>query len=231
MLIFKFVVVGMLGYMIGSIPWGLLISKWLARIDIRNYGSGRTGGTNVLRTLGRKAFILVVLLDIGKGAAAVFFGYIIIGNDIITIGNSGLGAIFGQVIGGMAAVAGHIWPIYANFKGGRGVATFFGALIAMCPIAGLSGGAIFIVTALLSGYASLGSITGIIATYVILIPLTLLYGYPFEYLIFALLGSVIVTIVHKDNIKRLIRGNERRLNARVDLDNKTQAQTNKKDNA
>ncbi len=217
--------------MIGSIPWGLLISKWLAKIDIRHYGSGRTGGTNVLRALGRKAFLLVVLLDISKGALAVLFAYLIIGNDIITVGNAGLGALFGQAVGGLAAVIGHIWPLFANFKGGRGVATFFGALIAMCPVAGLSGGAIFIATALLSGYASLGSITGMAATCVILVPLTLLYGYPFEYLIFALAGTVLITIIHKDNIKRLIQGKERRLNTRVKLDGKTKVEQGKQNNA
>ena len=231
MLIFNFTVVVILGYMIGSIPWGLLISKWLAKVDIRNYGSGSTGGTNILRTLGPKAFVLVVLLDISKGAAAVLFAYLIIGNEVITVGNSGLGAIFGQAIGGLAAVIGHIWPIYANFKGGRGVATFFGALIAMCPIVGLSGGAIFIAVALLSGYSSLGSITGITATYAILVPLTLLYGYPLEYLIFALVGTIIITIVHKNNIKRLIQGKERRLNARIKLDDKTAIKQDERNSA
>ncbi len=220
MLVFQFVVVVMLGYLIGSIPWGLLISKWVARIDIRLYGSGRTGGTNVLRALGRKAFLLVVLLDISKGALAVLFAYLIIGGDVLVVGGSGLGALFGQAIAGLAAVIGHIWPIYADFKGGRGVATFFGALIAMCPVAGLFGGAIFIITALLSGYASLGSITGIAASYAILVPMTLLWGYPFEYLLFALAGTVLVTFMHRDNIKRLLTGKERRMNKRVKIRDK-----------
>ena len=220
MIAVKFAVVALVGYMLGSIPWGLILSRAIARIDIRQYGSGRTGGTNVLRTLGRKAFVLVVLLDISKGAAAVLAGYLIIGSDVLVIGNSGLGAIMGQVIGGMAAVTGHIWPIYAGFKGGRGVATFFGSIIAMCPAAGLLGGAIFIVAALVSGYASLGSITGIAATYVILLPLTLLYDYPFEYLFFALAGTILVTFLHRGNIKRLVSGRERKLGTKVKIDDK-----------
>ncbi|MBN1369720.1 MAG: glycerol-3-phosphate acyltransferase [Dehalococcoidaceae bacterium] len=217
MVVFKFVLVALLGYLIGSIPWGLIISRQFARVDIRKYGSGRTGGTNVYRTLGRKAFFAVVLLDIAKGAVSVALAAFIVSGDIIPLGGSGLGSVFAQTLAGMAAVAGHIWPVYAGFKGGRGVATFFGALIAMCPLAGLFGGALLIVVALLTKYASLGSITGIVGAYAILVPLTLIYGYPLEYLIFALAGTVLITLVHRDNIKRLVAGNERRFNVRVKL--------------
>lgn len=217
MVVFKFVLVALLGYLIGSIPWGLIISRKFARVDIRKYGSGRTGGTNVLRTLGRKAFFAVALLDIAKGAVSVAVAAFIVGGDIITLGASGLGSVFAQILAGMAAVVGHIWPVYAGFKGGRGVATFFGALIAMCPPAGLFGGALLIVVALLTKYASLGSITGIVGAYAILVPLTLIYDYPLEYLIFALAGTVLITLIHLDNIRRLVAGKERRFNVRVKL--------------
>jgi len=217
LVVFKFVLVALLGYLIGSIPWGLIISRKFARVDIRKYGSGRTGGTNVLRTLGRKAFFAVALLDIAKGAVSVAVAAFIVGGDIITLGASGLGSVFAQILAGMAAVVGHIWPVYAGFKGGRGVATFFGALIAMCPPAGLFGGALLIVVALLTKYASLGSITGIVGAYAILVPLTLIYDYPLEYLIFALAGTVLITLIHLDNIRRLVAGKERRFNVRVKL--------------
>ncbi|MDD2252167.1 MAG: glycerol-3-phosphate 1-O-acyltransferase PlsY [Dehalococcoidales bacterium] len=217
MIVFKFFLVALVGYLIGSIPWGLITGKLLARVDIRKYGSGRTGGTNVLRTLGRKAFLLVALLDIAKGAVSVLIAGAILGSDVLSLGNSGLGAIFAQTLAGMTAVIGHVWPVFAGFRGGRGVATFFGSLIAMCPPAGLFGGALLIVIALLSGYASLGSITGIVGAYAILIPLTLLYGYPLEYLIFALVGTVFIIITHRDNIKRLLAGKERRFNIRIKL--------------
>jgi len=218
LIIFKFFLVALVGYLIGSIPWGLITGKLLARVDIRKYGSGRTGGTNVLRTLGRRAFLLVALLDIAKGAVSVLIAGAILGSDVLSLGNSGLGAIFAQTLAGMTAVIGHVWPVFAGFRGGRGVATFFGSLIAMCPPAGLFGGALLIVIALLSGYASLGSITGIVGAYAILIPLTLLCGYPLEYLIFALAGTVFIIITHRDNIKRLMAGKERRFNIRVKLD-------------
>jgi glycerol-3-phosphate acyltransferase PlsY len=169
-------------YFIGSIPWGLILSKRIARVDIRLYGSGRTGGTNVLRTLGFRAFLLVAILDLAKGAASVILATFVTGWGLLDTGGFQAGTPCIQSAAGLAAIIGHIWPVYARFKGGRGVATFFGALIAMCPLAGLFGGALLIITALLTGYASLGSITGTIASCLLLVPLSLALDYPSEYL-------------------------------------------------
>jgi len=185
-----------------------------AKIDIRNYGSGRIGGTNVLRTLGRKAFLMVAGLDIAKGALAVVIAGLIIGNDYIIIGNSGLG-LLSQVLAGLAAVVGHIWPVFLKFKGGRGVATFIGGLIALFPIAGLLGGEAIIIGAGLSGFASLGSIIGVVGIFAILIPLTIIYNLPIEYLGYALIGTFLIIFVHRDNIKRLLSGDERKLNQKA----------------
>ncbi len=212
MIVFKFVLVAIVGYLLGSIPFGLIVSRWKAKIDIRKYGSGKTGGTNVLRTLGRRAFLLVATLDIGKGALAVVFAGLVMGQDVIIVGNSGLGLLFAQVIAALAAIIGHIWPIFLKFKGGRGVATFLGGLIALCPAAGLFGGEVLIIGAGLSGFASLGSIAGVVGAYTILIPLTVVYGFPIEYLGYTLIGTMIILFVHRDNIKRLLAGKERRLN-------------------
>lgn len=214
MIIAKFILVIIIGYLLGSIPFGLIISKRKAKIDIRNFGSGRTGGTNVLRTLGRKAFLMVTTLDIAKGALAVVFAGLIIGNDYIIIGSSGL-RLISQVLAGIAAVIGHIWPVFVKFKGGRGVATFIGGLIALFPIAGLLGGEAVIIGAGLSGFASLGSIIGVVGIFAILIPLTIIYNLPIEYLGYALIGTFLIVFVHRDNIKRLLSGNERRLNQKI----------------
>jgi glycerol-3-phosphate acyltransferase PlsY len=214
MIIAKFILVIIIGYLLGSIPFGLIISRRKAKIDIRNFGSGRTGGTNVLRTLGRKAFLMVATLDIVKGALAVIFAGLIIGNDYIIIGSSGL-RLISQVLAGLAAVIGHIWPIFVKFKGGRGVATFIGGLIALFPIAGLLGGEAVIIGAGLSGFASLGSIIGVVGIFAILIPLTIIYNLPIEYLGYALIGTFLIVFVHRDNIKRLLSGNERRLNQKT----------------
>lgn len=212
MLIAKFILVAFIGYLLGSIPFGLIISKYKAKIDIRQYGSGKIGGTNVLRTLGKKVFLLVVLLDISKGALAVVFAGIIFGQEYIVVGSSGLGLLFAQVIAALAAITGHIWPIFLKFKGGRGVATFIGGLIALCPVAGLFGGEALIIGAGLSGFASLGSIIGVVGAYAILIPLTIMNGFPIEYLGYVLIGTLLIIFVHRGNIKRLLSGKERRLN-------------------
>jgi glycerol-3-phosphate acyltransferase PlsY len=215
MLIGKFILVAVIGYILGSIPFGLIVSRRKANIDIRQYGSGKTGGTNVLRTLGRKAFLTVAILDILKGVLAVVFARLIIGHEFMVVGNSGLGLLFAQVIAALAAVVGHIWPIFVKFKGGRGVATFIGGLIALCPAVGLFGGEALIIGAGLSGFASLGSIIGVVGTYAILVPLTIVYGFPIEYLGYVLIGTLLIIFVHRENIKRLLSGKERKLNQKV----------------
>ena len=204
--------VALIGYLLGSIPFGLIVSKRKARIDIRQYGSGRTGGTNVLRTLGKKAFLMVAMLDIFKGAMAVVFAGLIVGKEYMVVGDSGLGLLFAQVIAALAAIVGHIWPVFLKFKGGRGVATFLGGLLALCPVAALFGGEALIIGAGLSGFASLGSIIGVVGAYAILVPLTIVYGFPIEYLGYVLVGSLLIIIMHRGNIKRLLSGKERKLN-------------------
>jgi len=215
MLIAKFVLVALIGYLLGSIPFGLIISRRRAKIDIRQYGSGKTGGTNVLRTLGRKAFLTVVFLDISKGALAVVFAGLIVGQEFMIVGNSGLGPLFARVIAALAAMSGHIWPVFLKFKGGRGVATFLGGLIALCPVAGLFSGEALIIGAGLSGFASLGSIIGVVGAYTILVPLTIIYGFPIEYLGYVMIGTLLILFVHRDNIKRLLAGKERKLNQKT----------------
>lgn len=222
MLIAKFILVAFIGYLLGSIPFGLIVSKYKAKIDIRQYGSGKIGGTNVLRTMGKKAFLIVALLDITKGALAVVLAGMIVGMEYMIIGSSGLGLLFAQVIAALAAITGHIWPIFLKFKGGRGVATFMGGLIALCPVAGLFGGEALIIGAGLSGFASLGSIIGVVGAYAILIPLTIMNGFPIEYLAYVLIGTFIIVFVHRGNIKRLLTGKERKLNQKSDKISTTQ---------
>ena len=216
MLIAKFILVAFIGYLLGSIPFGVIVSKYKANVDIRKYGSGKIGGTNVLRTVGKKAFLMVAVLDVSKGALAVVFAGLIVGGESIWFGNSGLGMIFAQVLGALASIAGHIWPIFLKFKGGRGVATFIGGLIALIPAAGLFGGEALIIGAGLSGFASLGSIIGLVCSYAILIPLTIMNGFPIEYLAYVFLGSALVIFMHRDNIKRLLSGKERRLSQKAE---------------
>ena len=212
MIVLQFIAVIIIGYLLGSIPSGVLVSKLLSNVDVREYGSGKTGMTNVLRTAGKKAAALVFFLDLLKGALAVIFAALIVGRNYLVIGGDfGLGLLVAQVLAALASIAGHNWSIFLGFKGGRGVLTFFGGLFALCPVAALFGGEVFIIGAGLTRFASLGSIAGVVGTYSILIPLTIFNGFPLEYLIYTLLGTVLIVIMHKENIGRLLSGKERRL--------------------
>ncbi len=211
MIIAKFVAVVLIGYLLGSIPFGALISKRSAKVDVRQHGSGKTGATNVLRTAGGKAALMVVGLDLLKGVLAVVFAGLIIGKSYLVVGDFGLGALVAEVLAALAAIAGHNWSVFLKFKGGRGVATFFGGLVALCPPAALFGGEILILGAGLTRFASLGSIAGVVGTYTILMPLTIMNGFPVEYLVYAFIGTVVILVMHRDNIKRLVSGTERKL--------------------
>ena len=176
--ILKLLAVLLVGYLLGSIPFGLLIGRHFAKVDIRNYGSGKIGTTNVLRTAGKKAAIMALLLDGTKGAAAVLFAALIFGRNYLVVGNFGLGLLVAQCLAALASIAGHNWSIFLGFKGGRGVATFFGGLVALSPVVAIFGGQVFVIGVGLTRFASLGSIAGVVGTYTILIPLTLLDGFP-----------------------------------------------------
>ena len=216
MIIAEFVAVVVIGYLLGSIPFGALISKHRSKVDVRQYGSGKMGTTNVLRTAGSKAAVAVLALDLSKGVLAVVFAGLIVDKSYLVIGSFGLGMLVAQVLAALAAVAGHIWPVFFKFKGGRGVATFFGGLFAMCPVAALFGSEVFIIGAGVTRYVSLGSIAGAVGTYAVLAPLTIMYGFPIEYLVYALVGVIIIFVMHRDNITRLLSGKERKLGEKAE---------------
>jgi len=216
MIIAKFVAIVILSYLLGSIPFGVLISRWFARVDVRNFGSGKMGATNVLRVAGKKAATLVVALDLCKGILAVATAWFIFrGGALVVIGSTEWWLVkSAPAMASLAAMAGHTWPVFLNFKGGRGVATYFGGLAILCPPAFLFGGQVALLSAGLTRYASVGSLAGAVGTYAILLPLTIVNGYPIEYLLYALVGTIGIFITHRDNITRLLAGTERRLGER-----------------
>jgi glycerol-3-phosphate acyltransferase PlsY len=215
MLITKFVAVVVLGYLLGSIPFGLLVAKRWARVDVRQYGSGKIGMTNVLRTAGKKAAAVVLALDLLKGVLAVVFAGLIVGTGYGEVGGFGLGVLVAEVLAALAAIVGHNWSVFLKFKGGRGVVTFFGGLIALCPPAAIFGAEVFVIGASVTRYASLASITAAVATYTILIPLVIMNRFPIEYLAYTLIGTILIFIMHRDNIIRLLSGKERKLGDRT----------------
>ena len=216
MIVAKFAAVIILGYLLGSIPFGLLIGRRSAKVDVRQHGSGKTGATNVLRMAGKKAAALVATLDVSKGVLAVIFAGLIVRGDYLVVGGIGLGMLVAQVLAALAAILGHNFPVFLKFKGGRGVATFFGGLIALCPVAAIFGGEMLLIGAGLTRYASIGSIVGVVGTYTVLVPLTILNSFPIEYLAYALIGTIIIIVMHRDNIVRLIQGKERKLGKKVE---------------
>ncbi len=202
-------------YLIGSIPFALIVGKIFKRIDIRNYGSGNLGSTNAFRVLGIPLGILVQILDISKGLFAVlvvtrlFYPDLPFENytpfeDITVL----------KIISGLSAVIGHTYSIFVNFKGGKGINTALGMLISLAPVeVGISVG-FFIITLLSSGYVSLGSIVASFFFPVIMfirenIFKVDIYGY--NTLIFFSIGiSILLIYNHRDNIKRLLYGKENR---------------------
>lgn len=191
-------------YLIGSIPTALIISKKFFGIDIRDYGSGNMGATNTFRVLGSKYGTIVMVMDILKGMAAValynFLPYYL--HNELDRTNFMIGL-------GLAAVMGHIFPIFAGFKGGKGVATLLGMIIAVQPVIAVSCVGVFVLVLYLTRYVSLSSILG-----AIMLPISVLWiwnEHEVMYRIFALLVAFLVIITHQKNIGRLLRGVETRI--------------------
>lgn len=191
------------GYLLGSIPFGVLITRAAGAGDVRQIGSGNIGATNVLRT-GRKDLALAtLLLDAGKGAAALLIARHFLGSELA-----------GAIAGG-AAFLGHLFPIWLGFKGGKGVATFFGLLIAACWPLGLMAGATWLIVAFTLRYSSLAALVAAAAAPVYaLLPLPAL-GLPAAWpIVFLAIGTaVLIYVRHHENIGRLFRGVEPRIGA------------------
>jgi glycerol-3-phosphate acyltransferase PlsY len=211
MIIIKLLAIVLVGYLLGSIPFGLLVIRRGTNVDIRNFGSGKIGATNVLRTAGKKLAAITAALDIFKGVLAVIFAGLIMGNSYIPAGTITLGSDAAKILAAIAAIAGHIWPIFLRFRGGRGVAVFFGTMLYLSPVVAITGGASLLLTAGLTRYVSLGSIIGTIVTYAILSFLAINRASPVEYLTYSVIGTLIIIIMHRDNIERIIAGKERKL--------------------
>jgi glycerol-3-phosphate acyltransferase PlsY len=204
-----------LAYCLGSIPFGLLLSRFWGTTDIRQYGSGKTGATNVLRTAGKKAAVMVVILDVSKGALAVVFADLLVGSGSLGVAGFNLDITSIKVLAGLAAIAGHIWPVFYKFHGGRGVATFFGGLMVISPVAVILGGEALIIVVALTRFASLGSIVAMVVVYATMVALHIFNGFPMTYIFYAMFGGITVILVHRDNIRRLLQGTERRLGEKI----------------
>ena len=197
----QYAVVIILAYLAGSLSWGYILLRWRLGTDVREYGSGRTGMSNVLRTGGGKMAAVVFALDVGKGVLAV------------VMAKEATGASGAEVAAALAALVGHNWPVFLGFRGGRGILTALGGLSMMAPVPAVVATAIWLATAFGSRYISLGSIIGVLAGAASLIGLALAGWYSETYMYFAGVATAMIIWQHRDNIQRLVNGSERRIGA------------------
>ena len=190
-----------LAYLIGSIPTAVWVSKYFFGVDIREYGSGNAGATNTYRVLGARWGTFVMIVDMLKGVLAAFL-YLLL-PFYITDEFHRVNFMVGL---GLAAVVGHIFPIWANFKGGKGVATLFGMVLAIQPLVAACLVAIFLLVLFFTRFVSLGSILAGIAFPVLIL---IIFKEPEPlYRVFAIAVALLIIFTHQKNINRLLNGNE-----------------------
>ena len=186
-------------YLLGSMPWGFLLTYAIKGVDVTRYGSGKTGVANVMRTVGGKMAAIVLVLDGGKGALSMALAW--------AVADTGEA----MVVAGLVAMAGHNWSVFLGFKGGRGVATSLGGLLVMQPVAGAVAMAAFLPVTLASRYFSAGSLTATVIAFVATLVMALMGQSPYIYLLYTGPGGLAIVWLHRDNILRLWHGTERRL--------------------
>ncbi len=214
----KYVAIAVIAYLLGSIPFGLIIGKKLANVDVRKLGSGNIGATNVFRTLGWKLGLFTAVLDLSKAALSVLIGMWIIGNDPFVVAGWDIHVQFAQVLAALLVMVGHNWSVYIGFKGGKGVATFIGGLLVINWYVALVGIAVGIVVILVTRYVSLGSMMGSLGILFALVAVTLIARLAPVYLFYGLVAVALIIYQHRTNITRLQSGTELRLgdkNSRV----------------
>jgi len=186
-------------YLIGGIPWGVVIARVTGGPDPRTIGSGRTGGANVMRALGPRAAIASGLLDVGKGVVAVL---------LAIVAGGGLGL---QILAALAAILGHSRSVFIGFSGGRGIAPGFGGLIVIQPLALVVVVPVFAAVLLISRYSSLASLTATALGAAAVIVIVIALQQSPLYVVYAVAAAGMIWLFHLDNIQRLLAGTERRI--------------------
>ena len=208
------IIILVISYIIGSIPTAIIAGKWLKKIDIRKHGSGNAGATNVFRTLGWKAGITVLLIDMFKGFIPVYWIAGMFHQNPDTL-------IYFQLLAGICAILGHIWTIFAGFKGGKGVGTSAGVFLGLAPLALGIALLIFVIIVWLTRYVSLGSILAALTLLIILLlqKFVLNMFVPDILLYVCTVIVILIWVAHKENIKRLLKGDENKMKFGTDKSN------------
>ncbi len=186
-------------YLIGGIPWGVVIARLVGGPDPRTTGSGRTGGANVMRALGARWALVSGLLDMAKGTVVV-----------VVARQLGLGP-WAEALAALAAIVGHSRSPFLGLKGGRGVSTGYGALLAMQPLLALGLIPVFVGTVVATGYSSLASLAGSLLAGIGLAAITIGTSASVAYLAYAVAGTLLIWAFHLDNVQRLLDGTERKV--------------------
>ena len=203
--IYTYVYIAIASYLIGAIPYGLIIGFISRGVDIRKHGSGSTGATNILRTLGLPLAIIVGILDVSKSIIAILIASLFTSGDPLI-----------KAIAAMFVIIGHIWPIYAKFRGGKGILTGVVGLIILSPVTGITAFISAVFTIAIFKIVSLGSIVGMaVALASILFLYQIGQEQNIEYVLYAVIGSIIITFKHTSNIKRLINKTEPKIGNRA----------------
>lgn len=200
MTVIGYIIVALIGYLLGSIPFALIIGKIVKGIDVREHGSGNLGGTNVGRILGAKWGVIVIACDMFKGFFVTLIGFYI-GGEIVAL------------IAGLFAVVGHSYPLFANFKGGKGVATGASIFIFLAPIPVTIVLVVFLICLLLFKYVSLASMTAAVVGIIVLIIPEWISGFNINFIVrLAGIGvALFIIIKHMSNIKKLLKGEENKI--------------------
>ena len=192
------------GYLCGALPWGLWLSRGLRGVDVRTLGSGNLGATNVYRTLGPGIGIATLVLDIAKGALPTA----LLPDSSVARGFPG-GPEWCRLAVGLAAILGHVFSVFAGFRGGKGVATTVGVLLALSPIAFAVFAAVFVLAVALTRFISVGSMLGAVA-FAITLGMTAKGGWSSPTSLFGVAAALLVIVRHRENVGRLLKGEERR---------------------
>jgi glycerol-3-phosphate acyltransferase PlsY len=198
------IIAGVLAYFIGAIPTAVWFGKLIHGVDVREHGSGNPGATNTFRVLGKRAGIIVMLVDIAKGLLATFLATILLRMGVLPEEK----LIITKLVFGMVAVFGHIFPVFLKFRGGKGVATLMGMMIGIQPVVALFSALIFVAILITTKYVSLSSMLGALS-----FPLMLIFVPKFKsgepiLVIFGFFLALVVIWSHHKNIKRLLQGDE-----------------------
>ncbi len=216
MIALKFAIAVVVAYLLGSIPFGKIVAHFYANVDITKQGSGNIGGTNVLRMLGLGPAAIVIICDLAKAFLSVILARYLMNDGVVQFYwgfppyGTGLQSM-AEVSASMACMLGHNWSAYSGFKGGKGVAAFFGGWIAMCPIIVAVGALILVPTVIVTRQMSRGSILAALGTMIALMIITIFFNVTPVYLVYSVLAAAIIVFQHRSNIVRLQKGTELKL--------------------